>query len=706
MRQETKHVYEFGPYRLDTRERLLLRDSESLPLTPKQFDLLLVLVENQRHVLERDVLIKKVWPDTFVEEGNLSKVIFGLRRILGEGYIETLPRRGYRFVAEVRAVEGDREKSEAGGSASGRNSASALTKMVVGAGVVAAMAMGTLFSSRNDVKAGRLSPVEYVQLTNFTDPVTAPAISADGRMLAFLRSDTPFLSNGQIYLKTLPNGEPIQLTHSPRPKFGPSFSPDGSRVAFTIVEPHRGGWNTWTVPAAGGEPQLLLSNASGLTWTDEGQVLFSGIRKGMHMGIVAATESRTNPHDVYFPEHERAMAHYSYASPDRRWALVVEMDRTASFQPCRLVPFDGRSLGRQVGPRGACMSAGWSPDGRWMYFTVLVEGSSHLWRQRFPAGAPEQITFGPMEEEGVAVEPDGRSVISSIGLRQSAIWIHESERERSISLEGYATQPAFSSDCKTVYYLLQRRSLHSSKELWRTELASGKSEGLLPGFSVTSYHVSTDQREILFNTTSDEGQPEVWLGSVDRSLAPRRLLSSGEDSVGFGASGQIIYRSSEGRKNYLYQIRRDGTARNKIRPDPISTVHSISPDGRWVVALVPVRNEELGVETLAIPTQGGSPRRICPGYCIAFWSADGRYFFIRVEQATATAVARTIALPTPPGETLPDLPSGGIQSAAEGSALAGALLFERAAFAAGSNPSTYAYAKTNIYRNLFRIPLP
>jgi len=189
MRQETRHVYEFGPYRLDTGERLLLRDSESLPLTPKQFDLLLVLVENQRHVLGRDVLIKKVWPDTFVEEGNLSKVIFGLRKILGEGYVETLPRRGYRFVAEARAISGDREETERSGPAPLRNSASVLAKIAIGAGAVMAIAMGTLFSSRNNVKARSLSPAEYVQLTNFTDPVTAPAISADGRMLAFLRSD-------------------------------------------------------------------------------------------------------------------------------------------------------------------------------------------------------------------------------------------------------------------------------------------------------------------------------------------------------------------------------------------------------------------------------------------------------------------------------------------------------------------------------------
>jgi hypothetical protein len=98
------------------------------------------------------------------------------------------------------------------------------------------------------------------------------------------------------------------------------------------------------------------------------------------------------------------MAHYSYASPDRKAALVVEMNEIGWWAPCRLVPLNGKFPGRPIGPPGTCTSAGWSPDGSWMYFTAYVEGRSHLWRQRFPNGQPEQVTSGVTEEEGVAVE--------------------------------------------------------------------------------------------------------------------------------------------------------------------------------------------------------------------------------------------------------------------------------------------------------------
>src|SRR5689334_10895836 len=106
-----RHAFEFGPFQLQTRERLLLRNGEEVSLTPKLFDALLVLIENSGRIVEKNELLEKVWPDAMVEEGTLTKTVSMLRKILGEegaqSYIETIPRRGYRFVAEVREVLND-----------------------------------------------------------------------------------------------------------------------------------------------------------------------------------------------------------------------------------------------------------------------------------------------------------------------------------------------------------------------------------------------------------------------------------------------------------------------------------------------------------------------------------------------------------------------------------------------------------------------
>src|SRR5262244_3312839 len=115
MSQQANPLYEFGPFRLDATEHLLLRDGEAVPITPKAFDLLLALVERHGRLLEKEELLKLVWPNTFVEEANLASNISQLRKALGEGenghrYIETVPKRGYRFAASVSNVEDERSE--------------------------------------------------------------------------------------------------------------------------------------------------------------------------------------------------------------------------------------------------------------------------------------------------------------------------------------------------------------------------------------------------------------------------------------------------------------------------------------------------------------------------------------------------------------------------------------------------------------------
>ena len=110
MGQQGNRSFEFGRFRMNVAERVLLRDGEVVPLTPKVFDILLTLVENRGQVVSKEELMKRVWPDTFVEEGNLTQNISLLRKALGETpggaqFIETVPRRGYRFVATISEKE-------------------------------------------------------------------------------------------------------------------------------------------------------------------------------------------------------------------------------------------------------------------------------------------------------------------------------------------------------------------------------------------------------------------------------------------------------------------------------------------------------------------------------------------------------------------------------------------------------------------------
>lgn len=116
MEAKTFSFYQFGSFRIDRRERLLLHDGEPVPLPPKVYDTLLALVTHSGRIVEKEELMRAVWPDTFVEEANLTVNISALRKVLGEGesephYIETVPRRGYRFVLPVTEVKNDNTDS-------------------------------------------------------------------------------------------------------------------------------------------------------------------------------------------------------------------------------------------------------------------------------------------------------------------------------------------------------------------------------------------------------------------------------------------------------------------------------------------------------------------------------------------------------------------------------------------------------------------
>src|SRR5215813_4209769 len=110
MNTAAKRLFEFGAFRLDASERLLLHQGETVSLTPKAFDMLVTLVENSGHLVEKNELMRKLWPDSFVEEGSLAQNVSLLRKALGENetqkFIETVPRRGYRFVATVVTKSG------------------------------------------------------------------------------------------------------------------------------------------------------------------------------------------------------------------------------------------------------------------------------------------------------------------------------------------------------------------------------------------------------------------------------------------------------------------------------------------------------------------------------------------------------------------------------------------------------------------------
>ncbi len=451
----------------------------------------------------------------------------------------------------------------------------------------------------------------------------------------------------------------------------------------------------------------MLANAEGLTWIDGQSLLFSEIQSGMHMQLVTARENRSESRVVYAPPRERGMVHRSALSPDRKWVLVAEMDN-GGCQPCRVVPFAGGSGGRQVGPQsGGCTYVAWSPDGAWMYFSSDAGGRFHIWRQRFPDGAPQQVTSGATEEEGMAIAADGRSLITSVGSVQSTVMIHDAKGERQISSETYAESPQFSPDGKYIYYLVPPRgaagSQFTSGRLFRANLETENNEPLLPGFEMTWYSPTPDGKRVVFSTKDAQGHDRLWVADLNLRSSPRQFPSTvDEDHPSVDEAGNIYFRVAEGGLNFLYRMKADGSDRQKALANPIFEFDTISPNGQWAVVIQgSSKSSEVPFETMLAPLDGGPSVRVCSNYCDATWGNQGRVFAVHLRMRKG---GKTVLAPVESVGGKPRLPSEGFDAVTDSEPAKGAKAVDKV-IVPGPNAGQYAWLSESVHRNLYRIPL-
>jgi Tol biopolymer transport system component len=430
--------------------------------------------------------------------------------------------------------------------------------------------------------------------------------------------------------------------------------------------------------------------------------------------------SRTDERDVYVPSDLMyGMVHRSALSPNGRWVLLVEMD-TTWWKRCRVMPFDGSSAGRQVGPEGSCTWAQWSPDGKWMYFTVDTRTAGfHVWRQRFPDGAPQQLTpSGASEEEGLAIMPDGKSFITSAGAQQSAIWLHDDKTgEKQITSEGSSFFPTLSPDSKKVYCLRRVSGSHSyfSGELWVSDVATGTAERLFPGLVLTHFSISQDGKKVVFATEQGQARSGIWVGWLDRTQAPRQLTFGGEYRAFFGRLGQILYQGTQTSPKIM-SINEDGTGQLAVSDLHIMSLQSVSPDGRWALVGVtpPGGHGDRNSMSLGVPLKGGAPISVCDSCSVAYgtarssapllsWSLDGKWVYVSLRHFPFGSV-KTAVIPIKTGAAPPTFTKDFV-SEADFARIPGARLINQDDVSSGMSPNYYVSTRRSAKANLFRIYL-
>jgi hypothetical protein len=203
--------------------------------------------------------------------------------------------------------------------------------------------------------------------------------------------------------------------------------------------------------------------------------------------------------------------------------------------------------------------------------------------------------------------------------------------------------------------------------------------------------------------TDQNGVSHLWLASMDHRSSPREIMSpASQDFPVILPDGDLVFRTAEDGQSFIYRSKPDGRERRKIIPDPVLDVDSVSPDGRWLLALAKGTNEEHDAVLTAYPLDGGPAVAVCNTYCDGRWDVNGKFFYLSFPTSSR---GNTNALPVP-ARGIPDFPPGGASTGDDLKAEKGVVAISQPQIDSATGPNHYSYTRHETRRNIYRIPLP
>jgi Tol biopolymer transport system component/DNA-binding winged helix-turn-helix (wHTH) protein len=603
MSQTLRHLYEFGPFRLDATERLLLRDEHHIPLTPKAFETLLVLVEHGGHVIDKDELMKKVWPDTFVEEVNLAKNVSCLRKILDAGqsahYIETIPKRGYRFVAGIREVwaeepapigavrdissphsrvdgeenpEGRTEahtngkptlesadfiggKSAVADSTRSRSLGSLIALPIVFLTLGAVVALGVWFFVLRPAPKPPTPLLKVNPFTTLAGTEDQAAFSPDGNQIAFVwNGETE--DNSDIYVKLIGAERPLRLTTNPASDTDPTWSPDGRYVAFLRQSAEVGG--VFLVPSLSGTERKLADAfpyrpvviGNTLSYSPDGKHLAMPDKNSQQQpfSIVSISIETGEKTRLTSPPTGSVGDFFPAFSPDQKTLAFVRSLSIAAAD-IYLLPLDGGEPKRLTTDNTSIRGLSWTSDGKEIVFASRRDGSTYnLWKISTADATPERLTTSERDVYSPAISVHGNHLSYTQSMMDGNIWrigLHGSKGPENAPLKLCpSTQedsgPQYSPDGKKTVFASRRSG---SFEIWLCDSEGSNSRQLtnIGGPLTGTPRWSPDGREIAFDSWI-EGNADIYVISADGGK-PRRLTYDADEDVtpSWSRDGHWIY---------------------------------------------------------------------------------------------------------------------------------------------------------------------
>ena len=603
----TRRPVRFGSFELDVTSGELRKAGVLVSLQDQSLKALVELVERPGALVTRDRLRQRLWPDgTFVDfDHGLNAVINRLREALGDSaesprFIQTVPRRGYRFIAPVEggvdATVPVPERNNLPGAHKRMWMAVGAASIVVGIAATALLRRGPAVESP--------SP-SLRALTRLAGREGGPAFAPDGEQVAFTWSGQEY-DNTDVYVTIVGSTGVRRLTTDPADDFAPSWSPDGRRIAFLRKSGHSA--RIHVMPASGG-PASKLSDlpvavreivrlGAGITWSPDGRHIVAGrdprASEGV-AGLYMVPVDGGEPRVITRPTHPAFDLAPTFSADGRRLAYL-ECGSIGLFLP-RL-----------------------RPDRCAVRITDVNEAG-------IPTTAPMTLTTQPVEPAGVAWSRDGRSIVFAMGapgpLRLWRVGVDPPRAAERIEIAGESVDyPVTASN---------RDRLAFSQDVWASRLyrfdGGRRFEEVVPSSSFeTDPHFSPDGRRIAFGS-GRSGTVQIWVAASDGSNA-RQLTQNERQWPGAPAwspDGRVIAfdASDIGAQSRIWTIDADGGAPLQITSGTGNqTVPRWSRDGKWIYFS---NQREASRDIWRVAATGGEPQQITrtgSGF-VGYESGDG-----------------------------------------------------------------------------------